>query len=341
MDAAQGAIDLLQKFFDALGGGKTVLLGITSLLGQAFNQNMARSINDALANRQLMQIRQRNIEGVNDTLDRVGIDRNSDIGQYISNTAEQARQGAINDAQYDTYMSNVQNLIDAQTALTKSEESLTDNINLTNAVFRKIAGVSQAVTRDENGLNALPARQVSLNDENVQSNLRSADFSEEAENARQVALALREVQNEIQKTKINDEELGTAIQLVGDRFADLGYAFDVDRAEQIQFRLEAIRKEIDDSGEVSVDARKEIQGYVTELEHLNENLMDLDSNSARKVIADAGRSAEKAETDIAFNQTQVNRAETNANEGKANIDSQQQVKKILDTLNAVQQLTFA
>ena len=94
-----------------------------------------------------MQTRQRNIEGVNDTLDRVGIDRNSGIGQYISNTAAQAKQGAINDAQYDTYMSNVQNWIDAQTAVAKSEESLTDNINLTNAVFEKIAGVSQAVTR--------------------------------------------------------------------------------------------------------------------------------------------------------------------------------------------------
>jgi hypothetical protein len=109
MDAAQGAVDLLQQFFDALGGGKTVLLGITSLLTQAFSQNIARSINDTLANRELMQTRQRNIEGVNDTLDRVGIDRNSGIGQYISATAEQAGKGAINDTQYDTYMANVQN----------------------------------------------------------------------------------------------------------------------------------------------------------------------------------------------------------------------------------------
>lgn len=108
MDAAQGAVDLLQQFFDALGGGKTVLLGITSLLTQAFSQNIARSINDMVANRNLGKIREQNIATVGDTLDRAGIDRNSGIGQYIDNTANQAKLGALSDAQYDTYMNNVQ-----------------------------------------------------------------------------------------------------------------------------------------------------------------------------------------------------------------------------------------
>lgn len=108
MDAAQGAVDLLQQFFDALGGGKTVLLGITALLTQAFSQNIARSINDMVANRDLGKIREQNIATVGDTLDRAGIDRNSGIGQYIDNTANQAKLGALSDAQYDTYMNNVQ-----------------------------------------------------------------------------------------------------------------------------------------------------------------------------------------------------------------------------------------
>jgi hypothetical protein len=107
MDAAQGAVDLLQQFFDALGGGKTVLLGITTLLAQAFNQNIARSINDTIANYNLGKIREQNISSVNDTLDRVGIDRTQGVGAYISKTADQAKLGALNDAQYDAYMNNV------------------------------------------------------------------------------------------------------------------------------------------------------------------------------------------------------------------------------------------
>lgn len=108
MDAAQGAVDLLQQFFDALGGGKTVLLGITSLLTQAFSQNIARGINDTIANRNLGQIRKQNIDTVSDTLDRAGIDRTQGVGAYIDATAQQAKLGALSDAQYDAYMNNVQ-----------------------------------------------------------------------------------------------------------------------------------------------------------------------------------------------------------------------------------------
>ena len=44
IDKAQDAVDLLQKFFDALGGGKTILLGMATLFGKLFNQNIAHSI---------------------------------------------------------------------------------------------------------------------------------------------------------------------------------------------------------------------------------------------------------------------------------------------------------
>ena len=108
MDAAQGAVDLLQQFFDALGGGKVVLLGITSLLTQAFSQNMARSINDMVANHNLGKIRERNIDSVQDTLTAAGIDQTQGVGAYIRNTASQAKLGALNEVQYDNYMGNVQ-----------------------------------------------------------------------------------------------------------------------------------------------------------------------------------------------------------------------------------------
>ena len=90
MDAAQGAVDLLQQFFDALGGGKTVLLGISSLLGQVFNQNIARSINDAISNQQVAQTRKSNIQNVEGALLDAGIN-DTEIGQYIQAGADRVQ----------------------------------------------------------------------------------------------------------------------------------------------------------------------------------------------------------------------------------------------------------
>jgi hypothetical protein len=77
------------------------------------------------------------------------------------------------------------------------------------------------------------------------------------------------------------------------------------------------------------------------MEHLSESLANLDETGAKRIIADRGNAAEKAFTTKQFNQTQVDRAEENALTGQQGIDKQLNIKNILDTLNAVQQLTFA
>ena len=72
MDAAQGAVDLLQQFFDALGGGKTVLLGISSLLMQVFSKNMAQEINNAATNRAVQQQKLENLQNSQAALTTLG-----------------------------------------------------------------------------------------------------------------------------------------------------------------------------------------------------------------------------------------------------------------------------
>lgn len=342
MDAAQGAVDLLQQFFDALGGGKTVLLGITTLLTQAFSQNIARSINDTIANRNLGKIRENNINSVGDTLDKVGIDKTQGIGAYIAATAQQSKLGALSDAQYDAYMNNVKNWADASTALAQSEEQLTDTINLTNAVFEKISPGTAAVTKGEFGaLNTIEAKQVSLTDDAIKQNLHQVDFSEESENARQVALALRDVQIETNKTEVSQKDLGNAIDFVQDRLDDLGKTYNQDQSQELRNNLEKIKEDINQTGKISESAKKQIQQYITEMEHLSENLANLDETDAKRIVADRGNAAEKAFTTKQFNQTQVDRAEKNALTGQQGIDKQLDIKDILDTLNAVQQLSFA
>ena len=202
MDAAQGAIDLLQQFFDALGGGKTVLLGITSLLTQAFSQNIARIINDIILNINLGQIRKQNIDTVSDTLDRAGINRSQGIGAYIDATAQQAKLGALSDAQYDAYMNNVQQWADASTALAQSEEELTNSVNAVNLVFGKVAGETEAAVLSKDGLNTFSAAEnrASLSNKEIMQRIQGTDFSDVAGQAKVVTIDLKAVQSQFNPT---------------------------------------------------------------------------------------------------------------------------------------------
>ena len=354
MDAAQGAVDLLQQFFDALGGGKTVLLGITTLLAQAFNQNIARSINDTLANRELMQTRQRNIEGVNDTLDRVGIDRTSGIGQYISNTADQAKRGAINDAQYDTYMSNVQNWINAQTALTQSEEDLQDTIVALNMAYGKAVNENNAIFKDpETGAyNTQLAQDEKLNLDQTQLNkiMKQADFSEAIAGARNYSISLQQLQALQEKyngSAENSKEMMDRIayasdqaQIALEQLYNTGVVSD-EMFENMKVAIEQTVEALKEDGEITGQTEKQLNDLISAMARFANMAENMDANQLKKMLLGGLDEYKKKESAVAFNQSQRNRAEENANKGKENIDSQQQIKSILDTANAVQQLIFS
>jgi hypothetical protein len=352
MDAAQGAVDLLQQFFDALGGGKTVLLGITSLLTQAFSQNIARSINDTLANRELMQTRQRNIEGVNDTLDKVGIDRNSGIGQYISTTAEQAGKGAINDAQYDAYMANVQNWINAQTALTQSEEELQDTINALNMAYGKAVGENNAVFKDENGLNTQFANdeRLNLSQDQINKIMSQADFSEAIAGARNFSNELQQVQSIQEKYNSSAENAKQQLEqlyIASDRAdAALEQLYNTgvigdDMFNDMKTAIAKVVVDLEESGQATDQTEQELNELIATMGRFVKMAENMDANQLKKTLLNGAEEVQKKQTTRDFNQTQVDRADENAQESQQNINNQQNIKEILDTFNAVQQLTFA
>lgn len=352
MDAAQGAVDLLQQFFDALGGGKTVLLGITALLTQAFSQNIARSINDMVANRDLGKIREQNIATVGDTLDRAGIDRNSGIGQYIDNTANQAKLGALSDAQYDTYMNNVQQWANAQTALTQAQEELTDTINVINMVYGKATKNKNAIFNDEGGLNTQLANEerANLSDRQLNRLMQDTDFSDVAEKAKEFSQSLQNVEQQMKAVDADSENyekqmdsLATAIDLAGDKLAEfnaLNVASD-DMVESILSDLTSLEGKIRANGGASDEAEKEIAELISMIGRLGKSAKDMSPQAFKQAMLGGGDVVDKKKGNVDFAQTQTDRAEENALDAQKNIDSQQQIKGILDTLNAVQQLTFA
>ena len=105
----------------------------------------------------------------------------------------------------------------------------------------------------------------------------------------------------------------------------------------IEQTVEALK----DDGEITEQTEKQLNDLIAAMARFSNMAENTDANQLKKMLLGGVDEFRKKENAVAFNQTQVNRAETDANGSKANIDDQQDIKGILDVLNAVQQLTFA
>lgn len=366
MDAAQGAIDLLQQFFDALGGGKTILLGITTLLSQAFNQNIARNINDAIANRNLAKIREQNIATVSDTLDKVGIDRTQGVGKYIADTADQAKLGALSDAQYDNYMGNVKELEESATALINAEREMTKNFDSYNMVMNKLGHRGDAAFRSEEGLNT------SAGSEDVASNSKKKirefeiDFSDDIKQAQKLEEALQEVRKALDELhEANKEGVGAdkavekvqekaeAAKEILDKIKKDGLLREEDDNRTI-FEVGDTPKEIETaidsiealSTEVEEDAREADRqlGQVEErIRTIHEEAVKFSSDpKATQAMALTGdQKLVGDQTAISGLEARKKRAEDIASGSAQSIIDQQQIKDVLDFVQGIQELTMA
>ena len=366
MDAAQGAIDLLQQFFDALGGGKTILLGITTLLSQAFNQNIARNINDAIANRNLAKIREQNIATVSDTLDRAGIDRTQGVGKYIADTADQAKLGALSDAQYDNYMNNVKELEQSTTALINAEHEMTKDFDSYNMVMNKLGQKGTAATRSEEGLNT------SQGSEDVASNSKKKiqdfeiDFSDDIKQAQELEKQLQEVRKALDELhEANKKGIGTdeAVEKVQEKAKEVKKTLkDIEEAAAARdrnenrtiFEVGDTPKEIETvidsiealSTEVEEEAReadKQLGQVEERIRTIHKEAVNLSSDpKATQAIALAGdQKLASDQTVISGLEARKKRAEDIAAGSAQSIINQQQIKDVLDFVQGIQELTVA
>lgn len=125
----------MQEFFDALGGGKTVLLAISSLLIKTFSQNMANQINNAVTNRAVQQQRLENFQNSGAVLTGLGMinpnpeDENS---QRVLNFAQQINQmganGQLNTEQMEQANQILKEMIENSNAATMAEAELENQV---------------------------------------------------------------------------------------------------------------------------------------------------------------------------------------------------------------------
>lgn len=113
--------------------------------------------------------------------------------------------------------------------------------------------------------------------------------------------------------------------------------------EDINNQLQEVADTANEVDEEFNHAEKTLGKVQQRISDINQEAVELSQNGkkAQDVITKGDKEIQSSKTTRDFNQTQEKRAEQNALEGETNIDSQQQIKAVLDTLNAVQQLTFA
>lgn len=212
-------------------------------------------------------------------------------------------------------------------------------------VYGKLTGNKNAAVLNDQGLDTSIAavEKLAMSNKDSVKLAAGADFSDVAAEAQSASLALEQLQSYFDKTKLSSQELAKPIDDVKIALESLvateGYS--LEKKDKLILDLENLRVEIEQEGKITDQTKTKIQKYVNELVRLSNIASNIDENTTQKVLADGGNSAQKIKNEVDFNQTQVNRAEENAKASQQGIDYQQEIKGVLDTLNAVQQLTFA
>lgn len=250
-------------------------------------------------------------------------------------------------------------------ALANSERELTKNIDAYNLVMTRKGMRDAAVIEDDGSINLSNGlerkKEALISGENLTDNL---DFSEDIEETHQLLIELQEVQKALDELRQANEK-----SLDAQSFVDNVQS----KVEDAQEQLEKLRQPLDKddilhTGTLSNQAYDDINNQLQEvadtanevdeefshaektlgkvqerISDINQEATELSQNSKKvqDTVIKGDKEIQSNKTTRDFNQTQEKRAEQNALDGLKNVDDQQDIKGILDTLNAVQQLTFA
>jgi chromosome segregation ATPase len=219
-------------------------------------------------------------------------------------------------------------------------------------VYGRATGNKNAIFSDEGILNTQLANdeRANLSERQLNRLMQDTDFSDVAVKATEFSQSLQNVEREMKEVNADSENykeqmnnLAYAIDLARDKLSEfdaLNIASD-DMIDSISNDLTSLETKIRANGKASDDVEKEIAELIGMINRLGKSAKDMNPQAFRQAMLGAGDLVDKKKGNVDFVQTQANRAEENALDAQKNIDSQQQIKGILDTLNAVQQLTFA
>ena len=340
MDAAQGAVDLLQQFFDALGGGKTVLLGISSLLMQVFSKNMAQEINNAVTNRAIQQQKLENLQNSQAALTTLGAanpNPNDINSQNILNFAQYMQTNAknFNAEQMDQANSILQELVQNSNAATMAADKLKDSLSVIGTGITATTGESilAPFLDSEGAVNATLLSEALQNMSQSEVADMFSHIQEDIKPAREGLLefnkALQNYQQELRNADSTDNSWSQSVANLQVALDHLKGKIDPSTYERYEQAIEEISQVTKNAGDKTAETTAEVAKLADGLEKVAaKDLTNLDQ---------LNKDAFQAKN------TQMAAADSNKVAGafQEGMDSQAQIQGILNTLNAVQQLTFA
>ena len=341
MDAAQDAVDLLQQFFDALGGGKTILLGISSLLMQIFSKNVAQEINNAAVNKAVQQQKLANLQNSGAALTTLGVinpnpnDINSqnvlDFARYMQGNAQNFNAEQMNQAN-----SILEELVQNGNAATMAADQLKKELEQ--------VGTGIVAALGENGfedfVDQFGAINQSLLTEYLKNNPKEkladlfSNMAEKVQPAKEAVLnfnkALQDHQKTLDQYGFESEEAAESADRLKDALTDLKDRINGDTIDHYANALSEIENNADNASEETAKLTGETARLVEELDEFDKknvgNIREGLSNTSFRFL-----NAQSAASDTG----------KVANAFKTGMGDQSNIKNLLDTVNAVQQLTFA
>lgn len=340
MDAAQGAIDLLQQFFDALGGGKTVLLGITSLLMQIFSKNMAQEINNAVTNRAVQQQKLENLQNSQAALTTLGAanpNPNDANSQNILNFAQymQANAKNFNAEQMDQANSILQELVQNSNAATMAADKLKESLSVIGTGITATTGESilAPFLDSEGAVNATLLSEALQNMSQSEVAEMFSHIQEDIRPARESLLefnkALQDYQQELRNANSTDDSWSQSLSNLKATLDNLEGKIDPSTYERYEQAVNEIAEVTDKAGDKTAETTAEVAKLADGLEKVAaKDLTNLDQ---------LNKDAFQAKN------TQMAAEDSNKVAGafQEGMGSQAYIQEILNTMNAVQQLTFA
>jgi hypothetical protein len=218
--------------------------------------------------------------------------------------------------------------------------------------YGKAVGENNAVFKDENGLNTQFANdeRLNLNQDQINKIMSQADFSEAIAGARNFSNELQQVQSIQEKYNSSSENAKQQLEqlyMASDRadaaleqLYNTGVISD-DMFNDMKTAIAKVVVDLEESGQATDQTEQELNELIATMGRFVKMAENMDANQLKKTLLNGTEEVQKKQTTRDFNQTQVDRADENAQESQQNISNQQNIKEILDTFNAVQQLTFA
>lgn len=340
IDGLTTAVDLMNQLVDAIGGGKSALIGLGAVAGKVFSTSIGRGINNFISNKQAEKTAKQNAKNAPELLKNLGIDtsqvQNQDILNFVQTGLK--RQPKMSEEQANTFNDQKDQLIAARNEQIAAETALQEAIIKTNTAY----GEEELITTEINE---------KTGDLTVNASKLYAQIAEGAgyskEEVKGMAGSFSSIDNELEKMK---QALGLYIE----EFEQMPPAANEASIASKKFtqRTNEILAAVDKLPQKSKDTFRDLISQIKEAENSEEvfsqKMIELEREINKVQIAlEKGKFLETG-TDIDNAVSRVNEANAanavateNANQTMGTLTTEQRVQDLTNMAVAVGNLAFA